>query len=432
MSRSVRRAIVTLATLVLAAGVRAQGPASVPARPQLDNGADTNSAQNYFNYGMKMVYEKPAEAAHAFYWASRIDPSSGDAMYALRAATLLAMPRDTLLDYLGNGHGKKRKKDEAAPKRRPDQLVLDSLEYRAFAINPFVYASLDPTLMRHIVQAEVLSRYPRMSAAQVDFGIMQVMQTRSNQAWLAYARGRFPEALAMYAKVLTDSVPHVKKRDSTAVAHYREFLASEVHAQRARIFYLLDDMDSARFEMSAALETMRERDSADMVILYQSKAMFQQSLGMIYERLQRIDLAREAYGHALQEDLSYYAAHSRLAQMTLAKGDTAGALSEMDLAVQLQPDDPVLRFRYADVLVHARRDGDAAVQLRKAIAIDPYYGAPHLLFARIADVEQYTDDAVSEYKSYIAVAARTDKQLLVAKARLAELTSTVASTPANP
>jgi tetratricopeptide (TPR) repeat protein len=423
---------VTLAMLVLAAGVRAQDPASVPARPQLDNGADTNSAQNYFNLGMKMVYEKPAEAAHAFYWASRIDPSSGDAMYALRAATLLAMPRDTLLDYLDNGHGKKRKKGEAAPKRRPDQLVLDSLEYRAFAINPFVYANLDPTLMRHIVQAEVLSRYPRMSAAQVDFGIMQVMQTRSNQAWLAYAGGRFPEALAMYAKVLTDSAPHVKKRDSTAVAHYREFLASEVHAQRARIFYLLDDMDSARFEMSAALETMRERDSADMVILYQSKAMFQQSLGMIYERLQRIDLAREAYGQALQEDLSYYAAHSRLAQMTLAKGDTAGALSEMDLAVQLQPDDPVLRFRYADVLVHARRDGDAAVQLRKAIAIDPYYGAPHLLFARIADVEHYTDDAVSEYKSYIVVAARTDKQLLVARARLAELTSTVASTPAKP
>jgi tetratricopeptide (TPR) repeat protein len=236
----------------------------------------------------------------------------------------------------------------------------------------------------------------------------------------------------MYEKVLTDSAPHVKKRDSTAVAHYREFLASEVHAQRARIFYLLDEMDSARVEMSAALATMRERDSTDMVILYQSKAMYLQSLGMIYERLQRIDLAREAYGQALQEDLSYYAAHSRLAQMTLAKGDTTGALSEMDIAVQLQPGDPVLRFRYADVLVHARRDGDAAAQLRKAIAIDPYYGAPHLLFARIADVEHYTDDAVAEYKSYIAVAARTDKQLLVAKARLAELTSTVASTPANP
>jgi len=430
--RTVSCAIVMLAALVLAVEVQAQGFAPVPPRPHLDNGADTNSAQNYFNYGMKTVYEAPAEAVRAFYWASRIDPSSGDAMYALRAATLLAMPRDTLLDYLGNGRGKKIKKGEAPPKRRPEQLALDSLEYRAFAIDPFVYASLDPTVMRYIVQAEVLSHYPRMSAAQVDFGIMQIMQTRSNQAWLAYAQGRFPEALAMYEKVLTDSAPHVKKRDSTAVAHYREFLASEVHAQRARIFYLLDEMDSARVEMSAALATMRERDSTDMVILYQSKAMYLQSLGMIYERLQQIDLAREAYGQALQEDLSYYAAHSRLAQMTLAKGDTTGALSEMDIAVQLQPGDPVLRFRYADVLVHARRDGDAAAQLRKAIAIDPYYGAPHLLFARIADVEHYTDDAVAEYKSYIAVAARTDKQLLVAKARLAELTSTVASTPAKP
>lgn len=421
-----------IATLVLAGGAQAQVSATMPPRPRLDNGADTNSAQNYFVYGMKTVYDTPLEAAHAFYWASRIDPSSGDALYALRVATLLAMPRDSLLDYVENGHRGKRKKEETAPKRRADQLALDSLEYRAYAMNPFVYASLDPTLMRQVMQAEVRSRYPHMTASGVDFGIMQIMQTPSNRAWLNYAQGRFPEALALYARVLTDSAPHVKKRDSATVAHYREFIASEVHAQRARIFYLQNDMDSARVEMSAALESMRERDSTDLVLLYESKAMFEQSLGMIYERLKQPDLAREAYGKALQEDLSYYAAHSRLAEMTLAKGDTATALSEMDLAVQLQPDDPALRFRYAEVLVRAGRDGDAAAQLRESIALDPYYGAPHLLLAHIADVEQYTDDAIAEYRSYIAVASRKEVQLLVAKARLAQLTSTVASTPAKP
>jgi Tfp pilus assembly protein PilF len=71
------------------------------------------------------------------------------------------------------------------------------------------------------------------------------------------------------------------------------------------------------------------------------------------------------------------------------------------------------------------------VQLRKAIALDPWYGAPHLMLARIADVEQYTDGAIDEYRKYIAVAARTDVQLLVAKARLSELTATTASTQAK-
>jgi tetratricopeptide (TPR) repeat protein len=432
--RSARvRAWLMLAALAIAPGVRAQVGAAVPARPALDNGADTNSAQNYFNLGMKRVYEKPEEASRAFYWASRIDPSSGDAIYAYRVATLLAMPRDTLLAYLESGRAhKKPKKDESLPERRADFLALDSLEYRAYSIDPFVYANLDPRLMYEAVQAEVLSHNRHMTPAQVDFGIMRVMQLRSNRAWLDYAQGRFPQALALYDSVLADSSPHVKKRDSTAVARFRDFVASEVHAQRAQIYYLLDRPDSALIEMTTALRGMREHDSTDVVILYRSKAMYQQALGLIYEKLHKPDLARDAYAQALQEDLSYFAAHTRLAEIALTRSDTATALSEMDLAVQIQPNDPVLRYRYADALVHARRDGDAVVQLRKAIVLDPYYGAPYLLFARIADAEQYTDDAVAEYRNYLAVAARTDRQLLVAKARLAQLTSMVASTPTQP
>ena len=102
----------------------------------------------------------------------------------------------------------------------------------------------------------------------------------------------------------------------------------------------------------------------------------------------------------------------------------------MDLAVQLQPDDPTLRYRYAEVLVRAKRDGDAAAQLRKAIALDPWYGRPHLLMARIADVEQYTDDAITEYKAFLAVASKTDHQLLIARVRLSKLT-TIASSQAQ-
>jgi hypothetical protein len=82
------------------------------------------------------------------------------------------------------------------------------------------------------------------------------------------------------------------------------------------------------------------------------------------------------------------------------------------------------------MLVTAHRDGDAAAQLTKAIAVDPYYAPPHMLLARIADVEQYTDDAVREYQSYVALTTRSDPQRSVAQARLSALRSTVASTPA--
>ena len=93
-----------------------------------------------------------------------------------------------------------------------------------------------------------------------------------------------------------------------------------------------------------------------------------------------------------------------MASLQLAQGDTASAITEMELAVQLQPNDPVLLYNYATTLVRARRDGDAATQLGKSVAADSFYAQPHMLLARMADVEQYTDDAVREYQIFLALA----------------------------
>ena len=134
----------------------------------------------------------------------------------------------------------------------------------------------------------------------------------------------------------------------------------------------------------------------------------------------------------MTEDLSYYSAHSHLAQLQLTQGDTAAAVTEMDLAVQLQPNDPALRYGYAVVLVQVGRDADAVQQLMKSIAADQYYAAPRLLLARISDVEQYTEEAVKGYQDYVALAPRSDPQLATVKTRLVALTSTVATTPATP
>jgi Flp pilus assembly protein TadD len=163
--------------------------------------------------------------------------------------------------------------------------------------------------------------------------------------------------------------------------------------------------------------------------------MYEQLIGQIDERLGDLDGARTAYAQALEEDLSFYGAHRKLSELDLAKGDTANALLEIDLAVQVQPNDPALRYEYATLLVTAHRDGEAVVQLMKAIAADPYYPAPHMLLARIADVEQYTDDAIHEYQQYLALSPASDPQLAVAHERLAALTkptSTSVAAGTNP
>lgn len=402
--------LAVLLTPALDAQKKVVGP---PLRPHLDAGADTNDARTYYRYGMQMVSSKPTESVRGFYWALQLDPSSAESMYALRTASLLAMSSSELYDYF----------DWSRKKRPPEHLALDSLLYRAFTVNPFVYRNMDLPLIHQMIEADVINQYPSVDRVELNVHVLDEMNQMRKLGWMSYAEGRFPDALDAYAKQLHDKGRNKKDHEEND---------SEIHADRARIFYQMGNMDSARSELTAAIAGMRERDKKSTVILYESKAMYEQSLGMINERSNKPDDAREAYGQALTEDLSYYAAHSHLAQLQLAQGDTGTAVSEMELAVQLQPNDPMLRYGYAIILVKAKRDGDAASQLLKAIAADPYYAAPHLMLARMADVEEYTNDAVSEYQRYISLAAKNDPELPTARDRLTKLSATVASTPAKP
>jgi tetratricopeptide (TPR) repeat protein len=404
--------IVTAVAALLAPALAGQKVPKVPTRPRLDPGADTNDARSYYQYGVRQINSKPEESVRAFYWASRIDPSSGEVLYAMRAAGLMAMSTDALVDYL----------DYSAKKRKPEYLALDSLLYRAYTINPFLYRSLDQQLTRRILEAEIRNENPSIDGAELNLFILRVLQDARQTGWQSYALARFPEALDDYAKQLKALDKTKNKRNKRE----HEDDASEIHAERSRIFYLVGNMDSALTEMTAAMAGLSERDAKETVILYESKAMYDESLGMIHERAKHPDLAREAYAHALEEDLAYYAAHTKMASLQLEQGDTASAITEMELAVQLQPNDPVLLYDYAMTLIRARRDGDAATALGKSVAADPFYAPPHMLLARIADVEQYTEDAVKEYQTFLSLAARSDPQVALAKTRLAALSTAAA------
>ena len=406
--------------LLLAPAMRAQKVVAPPTRPHLDAGVDTNDARAYYQYGVRMIESKPDESSRAFYWAAKLDPSSGEALYAMRTAALMKLSSNDLYDYY----------DYSAKKRKPEYLALDSLLYRAYTINPFLYRSLYRNLMHRILEADVKNEHPDVDAAELNLAILNYMHDARHTAWASYSQGRFPEALDAYAKELKDLDRTKNKRNKRE----HEDDASEIHAERARIFYLVGNTDSSLTEMTAAMAGLRERDAKETVILYESKAMYDQSLGMIHERAKHPDLAREAYAHALEEDLSYFSAHTRMAGLQLAQGDTTSALTEMDLAIQLQPNDPALRYDYAVALIQARRDADAVTQLMKSIAVDPFYPAPRLLLARIADAEQYTEDAVREYTEYVALAPKSDPQVDAARTRLSALQATVASsaTPATP
>src|SRR5690606_39716118 len=102
-----------------------------------------------------------------------------------------------------------------------------------------------------------------------------------------------------------------------------------LRAPRARAFYHRMMFDSAANEITILLEEMRKRDEKQLVYFYDSKAMLEFTLARAYSAQNDTASARAALGRALEEDMSFYIAHSELAEMALASGDTTTALSEL-------------------------------------------------------------------------------------------------------
>ena len=99
----------------------------------------------------------------------------------------------------------------------------------------------------------------------------------------------------------------------------------------------------------------RKRDKKELVYVYESKALVEHTIATVYQRMGNAAAAREAYGRALQEDLSYYPAHMQLAYMAIEVNDTTTALAEMDLAAQLRNDDASVRYIYGATLAGVGR-----------------------------------------------------------------------------
>src|SRR6266566_2261913 len=366
-----------LATLPPAA-LQAQS-GKVPKRPNLEAGADTNFAPAYYEFGMREIERDPQKAADAFYWATRLDPAWAQPVYARRVALLMADPR-LLVGYMrGN-----RRFLESKEARR-----IDSLELRALTLDPFLNRDLDKQLIVFYLRAlfqEMLQQNGQQldAASSVGFEYYMEHYLRNDarervRASMAMSEGRVPDALELYRKAIP------QEPDDEAW----------IHVERARAFHMLGNEDSTRAELAQGLEKLRKRDQTAFVFVYESKALL--------------------------EHLSYSPAHIRLGSVALAVGDTTSALSKMDLAVQVKPDDPWVRATYGQTLAQTGRAADAAVQLKKAVDLEPFYPGPYYLLGRVAETLGKPAEAAEDYRGYLTHASSRDVRVPDVKQRLAAL-----------
>jgi Tfp pilus assembly protein PilF len=399
--------------IVVATVAQAQ-ESGVPRRPKLGAGADTNDAKAYFAWGSAQLERAPAEAADAFYWAARIEPSWADAYYARWAAMLLSDPH-RLERYM---------KGDQATRRTPTMRQIDSLFLRAMTLDPFLYLRYQGVLYSHAqgLGGTTTTRERLPVGTTVDSSIVPnpsglfmgvtTPGTYSSpgftspfgKAWTAYAAGNLPRALQEWAALLS------AKRER-----------SLIYGERGRVFWIVGAYDSAAVQFAQAAAEWRPEDKDRVPAVGDSKTLYEYSLGLVEEKLSRPDSARAIYRRLLEGDPSFAAAHLRLSALALAAGDTVASLGELDIATQVQATDPVIAYQYGSALVRAGHDAEALEQLTRATGLDPYYAPPRMLMALVYDAAGMTTEALAQYRAYLNIASENSPAVPRAKARVAAM-----------
>lgn len=393
---------VVVASLLMASAASAQDK-KAPSRPALPPGADTADAAAYLEVGASTLTDNPSKAADAFYWASRLEPEWAEPLYGRRLALLLT-DKTRLQRYM---------EDDKRTLRSSEIQQIDSLQFHALMRNPFMYRRFDRVLLEQYFKAIYEEAYGRgqVNQAALAHWINQYTLDAGpiTRAMDAYTSGRLADALGHY---------------TTAIKRRKESERAFVYAERARIYFLLSKADSAAADLKRAVDALRVQDEKRVVYVYDSKALFEQSIGLIHEQARRWQDARDSYARALQEDLTYYPAHIGSARVAMATNDTAAALASLELAVQSSPDNAIVQMTYGSLLLSAGRSADAEAALRKAIALEPYFAQPYLLLAQSLESAGNKSAALTSYRAFVERANRTNAARASASQRIAQLEAT--------
>ena len=389
MRPSPRCAVLLLLTLAGSRALPAQlDPHQVPRRPHLPAEADSNSAREYFRLGISQMAKHPQDAAAAFYWASRLDPSWPDPVYGRHVALLVAHPLRVIDGYVLRDRN---------TMKDPRIRAIDSVAYQALLINPWLDRRFDGTLLDTWIEGVTGS--PTVWAGEV--------RQRNPWAagWISYNQGKFPDAVADF----TEGLKREPGSPWTLLA-------------RARSYVVLGRVDSAVADARSALATLRQHNEEWVTLSYVAEPFVEYGIGYLYEQMQQRDSARAAYERALLDDVAFYPAHRRLAFLRLAAADTAGAVAELQQATTINPGYAVALFEYGMLNLATGHPDSAIAIFGRARDAEPWYPAPRLALAKVYDRYGFAAEALAEYQAFVARAPKSmASQLEAAGQRIAAL-----------
>jgi len=383
--------LVGVACALRPAGLVGQKPpplqtAAESKRPRLSSAADTNDWEAYFDYGVSRLRSDPRGAERAFAWASRLDPTRAEPLYARWVAYWMRVP-GWFEEYI-----------EERPRalESPNVVQVDSLYQQALFRNP-----LTPRTLHILLYDQLPGRWGRDPLTI---------------AVLAYGAGKFDAAAAEFGKLIRDD----------PVKHYR------VRYWQALCFTATQRYDSAAVEVAALIEELRRRDEKQLAYWYESKDLLEYSLGLLELARGNRAAARAALQQALLENLAFYPAHGALGDVALGEGDRAAALREYGQAVELGGGDAGVRHRYAEALAQVGRHDEAELELHKVIELEPLFAPPYFTLGTVLEARGLREQALAAYRDYVLRAPSLAPLIPRARARITELSGAKADSARQP
>jgi tetratricopeptide (TPR) repeat protein len=357
----VRRPFLVMSALCLTASSAAAQ--KVPKRPELFAGADTNSWFTYYQAGLSNLRRRPDLAADDFYWAQRLNPGAPEPLYAGWVAYWKRRP-ERFWDYVAG----KRYVVESKEVQH-----IDSLRLKALQMNPMMYQGLWIELFD-------------------DESALNMSLDPAMQGIIAYAHGNPMKAAERLGVA-------VKSKENRSFRY-----------ERALALYQIAQYDTAANELQLLIDDMKKREEKKLVRMYESKQMYEYAIGILMLSKGDTSAARDALGKALTEDLAFAPAHVALSRLAAATGDTATAIQELSQAVEIDSTDVVAHYQLGVHLMMQNKTEEAKAQLRKAIALEPYFAQPYFPLAYILEFDENNKEAADMYLAYAARATRAEEQ----------------------
>ncbi|HEY4307547.1 MAG TPA: tetratricopeptide repeat protein [Gemmatimonadaceae bacterium] len=167
------------------------------------------------------------------------------------------------------------------------------------------------------------------------------------------------------------------------------------------------------------VDRTRARQLAEsLVVLYPNDERARFVLGSIYAAQQRYPEEIAQFEKAIAINPTYSLAYNQIGYAYRAVGDMNSAESAFQKNIALLPDDPNPHDSYAELLMKMGRFDASIAEYKKALAIDPHFGASHIGIAANEIYLRRHGDAVKELDIYYK-AARDDGERRAALANQA-------------